>query len=311
MDLAVLGGSSGLRLAEAIGYRLGVPLTRRVVERFPDGEIHVQILDSVRGADLYLIQSAVIAPEGGLLEMLLLSDACRRAGSARVTAVMPYLPYARQDRRATGREAVGARVVADFLGAGKFDRVIAIDLHSAALEGVFAVPVEHLTAVPLLVDALRAGVARDTVVVAPDLGAAKLADRYAALLGLPAAMVHKTRESGSRVRAGAIAGDVSGRAVLIVDDMISTGGTNEAAVAALRTAGCRAELDIAATHGLLVGGAVERLQRLHPRRITVTDSALHRDLPAPFEVLSVAALLADAIGRLHQERSLSELVMHA
>jgi len=228
-----------------------------------------------------------------------------------VTAVMPYFGYARQDRRATGREPVGARLVADLLAAGGIQRVVAVDLHVASLEGFFAVPLEHLTAVPAMVEHLRGRLASASVIVAPDLGAAKLAERYARALQLPFAIVHKRRLTGEHVRVSGIAGDVRGLAPVIVDDMISTGGTIEAAVAALLAAGCRPEFRVAATHGLLVGAAGERLARAGVTAITVTDSLQSPSVDGvALEVVSLAPLLAEAIDRLHRRRSLNDLIKH-
>lgn len=310
--LKVLSGSAGLPLAGAVAGGLGVPLGRAELERFPDGECHVRILESVRGHDVYLVQSTGPPVEANLLELLLLADACRRAGSARLTAVIPYFGYARQDRRASGREAVGARLIADLIRASGMDRVVAVDLHSPALEGFFSLPLEHLTAVPLLCEALRrsaAGVAG--VVVAPDLGAARLADRYAELLKLPVALVHKTRVSGREVTTRGVTGDVEGRQPLIVDDMISTGGTLEAAARALAAAGSLPVAAVAATHGLFVAGAEERLAALGARHLIVTDSvATPAATRLPLEVVSIAPLLVKAIGNLHEDRSLAELVAH-
>jgi len=280
------------------------------VHRFPDGELHVAVRDSVRGHDVYLIQPTSPPFEVHFLELVLLADSCRRAGAARLTAVIPYFGYARQDRRAEGRESVAARVIADLLAAAGFTRVIAVDLHSPALEGFFPFPVEHLTAVPALADGLEPDA--DATVVAPDLGAVRLADRYGQILELPVAIVHKTRVSGSEVAVRGVTGEVRERAPIIVDDMISTGATIAAAHGALRHAGCRTEVTVVATHALLVSDAVERLRVLGLRHLVVTDTVLLPLPPRlPLRVVSVAPLLADAIRRLHEGRSLADLLVHA
>ncbi len=311
-DPKVFSGSGELALAGAIAGHLGLQLGQRELERFPDGECHVRVLESVRGHDVYIVASTGPPVEANLMEILLLADACRRGGAARLTAVIPYLGYARQDRRASGREPVGARVVADLLRAAGLDRVVAVDLHSPALEGFFSLPLEHLTAVPLLAESLRhSGVGVSGVVVAPDLGAARLADRYARLLDLPVAIVHKTRVSGREVSVHGVSGNVEGRQPLIVDDMISTGGTIEAASRALAAAGSLPAAAVAATHGLFVSGAEERLAAVGARRVIVTDSvAAPPGLRLKLEVVSVAPMLARAIQHLHEDRSLADLVAH-
>jgi ribose-phosphate pyrophosphokinase len=246
------------------------------------------------------------------MELLLLADASRRAGAARLTPVVPYFGYARQDRRAGGREAVGARLVADLIRASGFERVIAVDVHSPALEGFFSSPLERLSAVPLLVEAVRRSVSDQDVVVAPDLGAAKLAERIGRLLHLPSAIVHKVRVSGEEVRTTGISGDVRGRAPLIVDDMVSTGGTIEAAARALLAAGCLPDLRVVMSHALLVGSAAERLRALPIRECFATDSVAGMSGHLlPMQTVSLAPLLADAIDRLHHNRSLSDIITYA
>jgi ribose-phosphate pyrophosphokinase len=312
MDLSIVAGSANRPLAAAIAQQLGVALTSCLVERFPDGELHLALQESVRGRDVYLIQPSSPPVHDHLLELLLLADACRRAGAGRLTAVMPYLGYARQDRRAGGREAVGARLVATLIAASGLQRVVAVDLHSPALEGFFDVPLEHLSAVPLLAEAARPWVTADSVVVAPDLGAVRLAERYAGLLHLPVAVVHKVRMSGAAVRVRGITGEVRGRAPLIVDDMISTGATVEAAIATLLAAGCRPEIGLVASHALLVEDAVERLLAQPLRRVAATDSVLEPPgQRLPLQVVGLRALLAAAIERLHTNRSLSDLLAYA
>jgi ribose-phosphate pyrophosphokinase len=308
--LTVVAGSANAPLSEAVARHAAKTLAATSVHRFPDGELYVAVRDSLRGHDVYLVQPTTPPFETHLLELLLLADACWRAGAARVTAVIPYFGYARQDRRAGGREPVGARVVADLLAAGRFDRVVALDLHAPSLEGFFGCPLEHLTAVPLLAEAV-AGDSPDRVVVAPDLGAARLADRYARALNLPVAMVHKTRVSGEEVVARGLTGDVRGRVPVIVDDMITTGATVAAAAAALGEAGARPGATIVATHGLFVTGALERLRALRPERVIVTDTVTPPDAAAfPLHVVSIAPLLADAVTRLHEDRSLADLLVH-
>ena len=308
--LTLLTGSGHPALAEAVAARLGVTVGVTHVSTFPDGELHVAVRDSVRGDDVYVLQPTGPPFERHFIELLLLVDACRRAGAARLTAVTPYFGYARQDRRAAGREPVGARLMADLLAAGHVQRLVAIDLHSAALEGAFSIPLEHVSAVPLLAQAAH-DVPATGVVVAPDLGALRLAERYARLFELPTAVVHKTRMSGTEVVAANVSGDVRGRHPLIVDDMISTGATIAAAVAALRAAGSESEVRVIATHALLVGNAVERLRALPLRWMIVADTLPVPDgTGLPLEVVSVAPLLADALRRLHDDRSLADLLVH-
>ncbi|HEU5261772.1 MAG TPA: ribose-phosphate pyrophosphokinase [Gemmatimonadales bacterium] len=311
MTLTLFTGTANPQLGAAVARALDVALGACEVGRFPDGELHVEVRESVRGHDVYLVQPTAPPAEQHLFELLFLADACTRAGAARVTAVLPYFGYARQDRRASGREAVGARLVADLIGTRQFARVVVLDLHSAALEGFFGAPVEHLTAVPTLADVLGGERAANGVVVAPDGGAAKLAERYAKALHLPLAIVQKVRVSGTEVAVRGLTGDVRNRAPVIVDDMISTGGTVAAAAAALIAGGSEPELTVVASHGLFAGPAVERLRALRLRRLLVTDSvALPAVEPLPVGVVSVAPLLAEAVSRLHHDRSLGDLLVH-
>jgi ribose-phosphate pyrophosphokinase len=269
---------------------------RCVTSLFPDGEHHVEVAEEVRGCDVYLLQPLGPPVDANLMELLLLVDACRRRGAARVTAVVPYLAYARHDRRETGREPLGARLVADLIRVSGVDRLVAVDLHSPAVEGCFNIPVEHLSAMPLLADHLARTATPGSVVVSPDLGAVKRAERYAGQLKLPVAVVHKYRMSGSQVQARSITGEVKDCAPILVDDMISTAGTIEAAVNALLEAGCARDITVVATHALLVGPAIDRLQRLPIRRLLTTDSVpMPERLPLPVEVVSIAPLLARSI----------------
>ncbi|HEU5303931.1 MAG TPA: ribose-phosphate pyrophosphokinase [Gemmatimonadales bacterium] len=312
MRLLLLAGSAHLPLAERIARALAVSLADRELSRFPDGEMHVEVRETVRDADVYLLQPTAPPIEANLLQLLLLADACRRGGAMRVTAVIPYFGYARQDRRATGREAVGARVIAETLHSAGIDRVVAVHLHTAGLEAVFSMPVEHLTAVPILATALASlGQAMPGVVVAPDAGAIKLAQYWARALNLPTAVVHKIRVGGEAVTTHGVTGEVRGRRPLIVDDMISTGGTVAAAITALLEAGAVPECVVAATHGLFVGSAVEQLAPLPITHLLVTDTVCDT-APADLAVqrVTVAPLIANAITRLHQGRSLSDLILH-
>lgn len=310
MKLRLVDGSANVPLAETVGATLGVEPCKRTIERFADGELHVAILDSVRGGDVYVIQPTSPPVDEHVMELIFLADACRRAGAARITAVVPYFGYARQDRRASGREAIGAAVVARLLEGAGVARVVAVDLHAPEIEGFFRIPLEHLSAAPLLAAAVRADAS--SVLVAPDLGAVRLAQRYHKLLHLPIAIVHKTRVSGADVVLRSLMGEVRGRRPIIVDDMISTAATVEAAAAGLVEAGCTPELSVLATHALFVGPAVRRLHALPIVQLVGTDSVQQAgELPAHFQAVSLAPMLADAIARLHRDESLDPLLVHA
>lgn len=305
--LAVIAGGAHPLLAEQIAALLGVALVPVTLSHYPDAEV-VRIDASVRGADVYLVQPTPPPPEGPLVELLLLADAARRAGAARVTAVVPYLGYSRQDRRAAGeRTAVGARVVANLLDSGGIDRLVTVDLHQPAVEGFFDMPVEHLEAFPLLLRALGE-VAPQSAIVAPDLGAARLADRFAAALHLPMVVVHKTRLTGVDVVATRVTGEVRGLQPIVVDDMITTGSTVRAALVAVAEAGAVGPATVAVTHGIFSPDAPATLAAARPGRLLVTDSV---PLPGPgidrLETVALAPLLADAIQRMHDGRSLADL----
>jgi ribose-phosphate pyrophosphokinase len=304
MRLALIAGSANPGLAAAVARRVGVELDAVTIDRFPDGELGVSV-GSLRGADVYVLQSTGPPAHDHLVELALLADAVRRSGAARITGVIPYLAYARQDRREQEGQGIGARVVAELIS-GLFDRVVAVDLHTSAVEGFFGCPVEQLSAVPLLAAHVRSSMT-DHVVVAPDLGAVKRAERYARMLGLRTAVVRKRRLSGREVEATAVEGDVRDRPVLIVDDIVSTGATIEAAVRALRGAGAL-QATVVATHGLLVPPADERLTRLGLAAIILTDTVPPPAWGGAGTVVSVADLLADAVGRLHRDEPLADLV---
>lgn len=299
MAMTLLAGTSHPALAADLAAELGVPLGELTVERFPDGELDVDVQAPVRGRDVFLLQS-LHAPVGEhLLELSLIADACARQGAASVTAVVPYLGYARQDRREAGTEPLGARVVAELLAAGRVDRVVCLDLHSRAVEGCFRHPVDHAAAVPALGEHVRAGLPSPAVVVSPDLGAVKRAEAFARPLGLPVAVVHKHRLSGAEVEAQGVVGEVRGLHPVVVDDIISTGGTLEAAVRAVLAAGAVGPVTVVASHGLFVGPAGRRLAGLPLARVVVSDSVpAPAAAPFPLERVRSAPALAAVVRRL-------------
>lgn len=308
MTLRIVSGTANRSLATAVTDALHTEQTSCDIVRFPDGELR-PVVGRMRGDDVYVVQPTGPPVNEHLTELLLLLDACRRAGARRITAVVPYFGYARQDRRSRPGEAVGARVAADVLAAAGAQRLVVVDPHTVALEAMCAMPVEMLTAVPALADALTTASPAQAVVVAPDLGAVKLAERYAATLRAPVVVVRKTRLSGTEVHAEELVGDIEDRQTIIVDDMISTGATIAAAVRVLLAHGARPGIVVAATHGLLVGDASGCLQSLPLSRLVTTDTVPPPDLPVlPIELVSVAPLLADAIHRLHDNKPLDDLL---
>jgi ribose-phosphate pyrophosphokinase len=307
----VMAGTANSELAEAVARRIGVPLLDRRIEHFPDGETYVRLSTSVRGRDAYIIQPTCAPVNDNLFELLLLIDALRRASAAKLTAIIPYYGYARQDRKFTGREPISAKLVANLLAAAGASRIVAIDLHSPAIQGFFDIGMDHLTAIPLLAEFLAPRLPADSVVVSPDTGGVKRADLYARLLHLPIAILHKRRASAREVEIAAVIGDIRDKCPVIVDDIIATGGTIRQAVDTLVRAGARPEVRIVATHGALAGDAPRMLNHQAIKEIVVTDTIplpqeVRSALPA-LHVVSVADLLANAIRRLHDGLSLSEL----
>ena len=308
--LRIVSGSANPDLASAVSNYLGIESDGCCLQRFPDGELR-PIVENICGSDVYVIQPTSPPVNEHIVELLLLLDACRRARAARVTAVVPYFGYARQDRRTTAGQALGSAVIADAIAAAGADRLVVVDPHTPALEAVCRIPVETLSGVPTLSGGLAADLPHGAVVVAPDLGAVKLAEQYAAVLRGPVAVVRKQRESGSAVAALDVAGDVQGHPVAIIDDMITTGATIEAAVGLLRMRGAAPDIVVAATHGLLVHAAVGRLHELELRRVLVTDSVAVRNAGTFVRVCSIAPIVAEAIACLHADKALHTSAVRA
>jgi ribose-phosphate pyrophosphokinase len=296
MKLCVLT-TEACRLGQAIASAMKTPAAVVETTRFPDGEVSVEVPD-VRNADVFVVQSTSPPVNDRVIDLVLILDACRRGGAARVTAVVPYFGYARQDRTRDGG-ALGGRVVASMIGTNA-DRVIVVDPHSAALEGMMSVPLTAISALPALAAALSPLLPDAAVIVAPDIGAAKLAEGFAQVLKLPYAIVHKTRISGMEVRAGSVIGDVRGRTPVIVDDMISTAATVVAAFHAARAAGAADSVSIVATHGLFSDLSEFHLKALPLRDVFVTDTIDAPSLSFPLEVVSVAPLIAECIRFYHR-----------
>lgn len=304
----IVAGTAVPDLAATIAAGLGLSPAACTVERFPDGETSVQLLDSVRRKEVFLVQSLSPPVNEHLVELLALADACRRAAAARITAVVPYFGYARADKRHGRREPITGRMVADVMEAVGIDHVVTMDLHAPQIEGFFHIPVDSLTAVPTLCRVLSETVPPGVVVVAPDAGALRLATDYAHRLDGTIAVLHKRRESGTGTRVTHLVGEVREKPCLIVDDMISTGGTLASGMEALLNAGARPDFTIAATHGVLVSGAPLKLSHAAVKKVLITDTVAGapKDWPE-LQVVSIAAVLAAALRRLQEHRSLGDL----
>ncbi len=297
----IFAGTANPPLAAAIARELGTRLGDCSVERFPDGELTVRLHESVRGREVFVVQPTSPPVNDHLVELLAFADAARRSAAGRVTAVVPYFGYARADRRNRRREPITASLVATLMQAAGLGHVVTVDLHTPQIEGFFSVPVDTLSAVGVLCDALRDGLPGNTVVVSPDAGRVQLATEYAHRLGVPLAVLHKRRESGSRTEATHLVGEVEGRSCLLVDDMISTGGTLVESVRALREGGA-AGFRVAATHGLLLGGARERLAEAGIEEVCVTDTVpVPADGPLALRIAPVAPLVAGALRKFLEE----------
>lgn len=305
--MLLLSGTANRALAEEVAEELDRPLCRATIRRFADGEIFVKIDENVRGRDVYIIQPTN-PPGDNLLELLLLMDAARRASAARITAVIPYFGYARQDRKDQPRVAISAKLMANMVSAAGADRVLAIDFHQHQLQGFFDLPVDHLYSAPVFVNHYRQKELTNLVVVASDVGGAKMARGYAKRLNAGFAIIDKRRVAANVAEAVNVVGDVEDRDCIIPDDMIDTGGTMAEAAVALKRLGAR-DIYICATHALLSGPAVERLVNAPVREVAVTNTV---GIPEAkrfdkLRILSIAGLLAKAIGYTHSDQSVSSL----
>ena len=305
--MLLMSGSANRPLAEEVASHLGQPLCQLTLKHFADGEIFVKIDENVRGRDVFIIQPTN-PPAENMLELLLLIDAARRASAARVTAVIPYFGYARQDRKDQPRVAISAKLMANMITRAGADRVLAMDFHQHQLQGFFDLPVDHLYAAPVFTSHYRQKELRNLVVVAADVGGAKMARGFANRLDASLAIIDKRRPSANIAEVVNVVGNVEGRDCLIPDDMIDTGGTMTEAVHALKRLGAR-DIYCCGTHALLSGPAIDRLSAAPVKEVAVTNT-----IPLPEErifdrlkVLSIAGLLAKAIGYTHSDQSVSSL----
>ena len=306
--ITLISGNAHLALAQAISKSLSIPLAAAYIGRFPDGEIDIKVNDDLRGSDCFVIQPTCPPVNENWIELLLLLDCLRRASAGRITAVLPYYGYARKDRKDEGRVPISAKVVANTLVNCGADRLLALDMHAAQIQGFYDIPVDHMYAKPVLLDAIRRLAIDNPMIVSPDVGGIKMARSYAkAMENADLAIVDKRRISGSQIAVEHVIGDVEGRNVIVVDDMISTGGSISEAARIVRKSGARSVV-IAVTHAVLCGPAVERLDAAPIDRLLITDSIPLRDKkPRNVEVVSVAPLLARAIMNIHRNESVSSL----
>ncbi len=305
--MRLLTGTANRPLVDEIAQKLGIELTKATVTRFADGEIFVRIDENVRGADVFIVQPTN-PPAENVLELLLLIDAARRASAARITVVLPYYGYARQDRKDQPRVAIGAKLLANMIQGAGADRVLGLDFHQHQLQGFFDVPVDHLYAAPVLTAHYRRKKLKDIVVVAPDVGSAKMARGFAKRLDGSLAIIDKRRPAPNVSEVVNVVGEVEGRDCLIADDMIDTAGTVCEAARALKAMGAN-DVYVCASHALLSGPAVERRRAAPIVEVTVTDTIAippERHFPQ-LQVLSVGELLAKAIRFTHSDQSVSSL----
>lgn len=307
--MKIFSGNANLPLAREIVEALGTSLGECVVKQFSDGETWVEILENVRGMHVFVVQSTARPANQHLMELLILIDALKRASAERITAVVPYYGYARQERKTQPRTPISAKLVADLLTAAGADRVVSMDLHAGQIQGFFNIPFDHLLAMPILLDHIRHWVPTDGVIVAPDAGGAERARAFAKRLSCPLAMIDKRRPSPNVTEVMHIIGEVEGRRAIIIDDMIDTGGTLVKSVEALQANGV-SEVYACCTHGIFSGEAVQRIEASPLQRVIVTNTINLSEEARCCEkisALSVAPLLAEAIRRIENSDSISSL----
>ena len=307
-SLVLLSGSSNPELVKEIAEMLGTTVADVLVGRFPEGEVQIQIRENVRGKDVFIIQSTCTPPNDNLMELLIMIDAAKRASAKRITAVMPFFGYARQDRKDRPRVPITAKLVANLVTKAGADRVLAMDLHAGQIQGFFDIPVDHLYSINVIGDYLKKKHLKNLVVVSPDVGGIRMARAYSTLLESSFAVVDKRRESSSQTHVMNIIGEVKGKNVVIVDDLISTGGSLVEAARALKDAGA---LDIyaAIVHPVLAGSAIEKIKDSPLNELIVTNSIPLEPEKKIDKIrqISVAPLLAEAIHRIHRNESVSSL----
>jgi ribose-phosphate pyrophosphokinase len=308
--LQVFGGTSARNLTKRICEYLKIKPGEATVESFPDGETLIKLEDDVRGRDCFIVQSTCPPVNDNLMELLIFIDCLRRASANRITAVIPYYGYARQDRKSEGRTPITAKLVANMIVEAGAHRVLTMDLHATQIQGFFDIPLDHLTAAPVISDYFANKGLKNTVLVSPDVGNVKTATEYASRLHGELAVVDKRRIDGESAMAVNIIGEVRGKTVLIFDDMITTAGTVTEAIKLLRKHGAN-DIYVSATHAVFAPPAVERLKSCDLAQITVTDTievpdSIRQELPQ-LNVLSVSELMGEAIKRIHNHESISAL----
>ncbi len=307
--IQIISGNSNRPLAEAVAKELNIPLSEAEVGKFSDGEIAITLPQTVRGRDVFIIQSTSIPVNDNLMELLIMIDACKRASAGRITAVMPYFGYARQDRKARPRDPITAKLVADILTNAGADRVLTMDLHAAQIQGFFDIPVDHLYGAPILARYFKNKMNEDWVVVSPDVGSVGRARNFASRVDAALAIVDKRRPKANAIEVMNVIGDVKGKSCVMVDDMIDTAGTICQGAQALVNNGAK-EVYACCTHGVLSGPAMERLIASPIKQIVVLDTI---DMPEnvknnpKIKVLSVAKLVAKAINTIYADTSLSAI----
>ena len=311
-DIKIFAANSTVRVSEQIAECLGLPLGKSEVSTFSDGEITVSLFESVRGSDCFIIQSTCAPVNNNIMEMLIMIDAMKRASAARITAVIPYFGYARQDRKAKARDPISAKLVADLITTAGADRVLTMDLHVPQIQGFFNIPVDHLLGAPVLSNYLKDRIGDNVdeyVAVSPDLGSVTRARTFATRLGCPLAIVDKRRQKANVSEVMNIIGDVRGKKVILIDDMVDTDGTLCNSAQALIDNGGATEVIACATHGVLSGPAIERLQNSCIKELILLDT-----IPLPPEkaipkitLLPVAPLFAEAIERIYEDKPVSTM----
>lgn len=308
-ELKIFTGNSNPSLARKICEHLGVKLGSALVKRFSDGEIWVEIGENVRGRDVFVIQSTCTPANENLMELLIMIDALKRASAGRITAVIPYYGYARQDRKSAPRTPISAKLVADLLTVAGASRILTVDLHAGQIQGFFNIPVDNLYAMPVLLNYVRENFLDDLVFVSPDAGGVARTRAYAKRVGKPIAIVDKRRDAPNISEVMHIVGDVKGKLCVIVDDIVDTAGTITQAADALLNEGAREVIGLC-THPVLSGNALERIAKSALSKLIVTDTIPAEEKAKAcdkIKILTVSRLLAEAIRRIHEESSVSEL----